>query len=390
MIEEAHKRNMEFHAWFNPFRALTDSKKNPHPADHVTRKHPDWLINYGGKGQLDPGLPEAREYVLRIILDVVKRYDIDAVHLDDYFYPYRVAGVEFGDQRSYNKYGQGKPRDEWRRNNVSLFISLLNTNIKREKSWVKLGVSPFGVWRNASKDPEGSPTRGGQTNYDDLYADVILWQRNGWIDYLLPQLYWEHNHRLVAFDVLMPWWDEHSYARHMYYGLGVYRMIGAAKGPWTGTKELMWELRDIRTGTKNPGYSFYSSSSFDKIGNAITDSIARFNAFPALLPVMKWIDSIPPAAPVAKAHPSSKGTMLQWEVSNPQKEPLRFVVYRFGPNEPINLERADRIVSIVSNTEFADPDAAKFKQSKYVVTTLDRLWNESAPSNTITTRYEQP
>ncbi|RYD59310.1 MAG: glycoside hydrolase family 10 protein [Sphingobacteriales bacterium] len=388
MIEEAHKRNMEFHAWFNPFRALTDSKKNPNPPEHVTRRHPDWLINYGGKGQLDPGLPEAREYVLRIIMDVVKRYDIDAVHLDDYFYPYRIAGVEFGDARSYAKYGKGKPRDEWRRDNVSLFISLLNTNIKREKYWVKFGVSPFGVWRNASKDPEGSPTRGGQTNYDDLYADVLLWQRNGWIDYLLPQLYWEHEHRLVAFEILMPWWDEHAYARHMYYGLGVYRMLNATKGPWAGTKELLWQMRDIRTRTKNPGYAFYSSSNFDKLSSAISDSIAKLNAFPALPPQMKWIDSTPPPAPVVKANPSPKGTVLRWEASSSKDPAIRFVVYRFAVGEAINLERADRIVTIASGKEYIDPDAAKFKQAKYVVTALDRLWNESAPSNTVTTKYE--
>lgn len=388
MIEEAHKRNMEFHAWFNPFRALTDSKKNPNPANHVTRKHPDWVISYGGKSQLDPGIPEAREYVLRVMMDVVKRYDIDAVHLDDYFYPYRIAGVEFGDSRSYNRYGQKMAKDEWRRSNVSLFVSLLNTNIKKTKPHVKLGISPFGVWRNASKDPEGSPTRGGQTNYDDLYADVLLWMRKGWIDYLLPQLYWEHRHKLVAFDVLFPWWDAHSYERHVYYGLGVYRMVGANKGPWLGTKELMWQLRDIRKDAAAPGYSFYSTSSFDKITPAMSDSIAKFNAYYAFPPRMKWLDSIPPAAPVVKANPSPKGTILRWEIENPKKETLRFVVYRFDANEPVNLERAERIVSLQTTSEYTDNLVMGKKKSKYVVTALDRLWNESAASNVITTNYQ--
>ncbi len=167
MIEEAHKRNMEFHAWFNPFRALTDSKKNPNPSSHITYTHSDWIINYGGKAYIDPGVPEAREYVINVIMDVVKRYNIDAVHLDDYFYPYRITNVEFGDSKSYQRFRESfVNKDDWRRHNVNLFVTTLNSNIKSVKSYVKFGISPFGVWRNASKDPQGSNTRGGQTCYD--------------------------------------------------------------------------------------------------------------------------------------------------------------------------------------------------------------------------------
>ncbi len=382
MIKQAHERNMEFHAWFNPFRALTDSRKNPNPPDHVTRRHPDWLVNYDGKTLLNPGIPEAREYVIRVIMEVVKKYDIDAVHMDDYFYPYRVAGVEFGDQKAFAKYGGDfNSKDDWRRNNVNLFVSALNTNIKSAKPHVKFGISPFGVWRNASKDPEGSQTRGGQTNYDDLYADVILWQKEGWIDYCLPQLYWEHNHKLVAFEVLMPWWDLHSYNRHMYYGLGVYRMVGATKGPWASTKELMDQLRDVRYKTKNPGYVFYSTSSFDKIRLPIRDSIHNFNKHVAFPPAMPWLDSIPPAPPVIRTIPSSKGTLLRWDPINPKNESLRFAVYRFVNDEPVNLSKAEKIIGLTSATEFHDVGANKFRKCTYVVTALDRLWNESAPSN---------
>jgi uncharacterized lipoprotein YddW (UPF0748 family) len=382
MIEQTHMRHMEFHAWFNPFRALTDSKKNPNPPDHVTKQHPGWLVNYGGKTLLNPGLPEARDYVLSVIMDVVKRYDIDAVHLDDYFYPYRIAGVEFGDAASFLKYGQGfKDKGDWRRNNVNLFVSTLNERIKATKPWVKFGISPFGVWRNADKDPSGSPTRGGQTNFDDLYADVLLWMKNGWIDYCLPQLYWEHKHRLVAFEILMPWWDAKSYGRHIYYGLGAYRMVGAAKPPWAGTQELMWQLRDIRQDAQNPGYAFYSTSCFDKINCPITDSIQKFNNNFAFPPVMKWLDSIPPSPPVVKAVVTGEGTLLKWTVTNPRNEKLRFAIYRFSQNEPLNLERSDRILEISNNAEFIDLGAKKFGKCYYVVTALDRIWNESAPSN---------
>jgi uncharacterized lipoprotein YddW (UPF0748 family) len=389
MVEEAHKRNMELHAWFNPFRALTDSKKNPNPANHVTRTHPDWIISYGGKSQLDPGIPEAREYVINVIMDVVRRYDIDGVHLDDYFYPYRIAGQEFGDYKTYNRYGRGLSKDDWRRNNIDVFISTLYTNIKHEKSYVKFGVSPFGVWRNKSKDPEGSPTRGGQTCYDDLYANILLWQQKGWIDYAMPQLYWEHGHHAAAFDVLLPWWEAHKYNRHMYYGLGVYRMAEPNKGVWAGTREIMSQLRDIRNTTGSGGYCFYSTSSFDKISPAVRDSVDRFNVYYALPPLMKWLDSAAPPPPLAlKAIPSSQGTLLKWQSPETKEKPIRFVVYRFINNEAIDLNRAERIISVQSGTEFLDNYANKYKQCKYVITSLDRLWNESRPGTPVQTNIE--
>jgi len=307
------------------------------------------------------------------------------VHLDDYFYPYRIAGVPFGDSKTYAKYGQGKDKDDWRRNNVSLFISLLNTKIKSIKSYVKLGVSPFGVWRNKSKDAEGSETKGGQTDYDDLYADVITWIQKGWVDYLLPQLYWEHSSKAAPFTVLMPWWYGHCYKRHIYYGLGLYRMTDAHSGPWATVNELMWQLRDIRKGcVGNSGYAFYSASCFDKIKTPIKDSIQfGFARYPALVPPMTWLDSVAPAAPVLRSEPADNGLKLSWVIANPDKEPLKYVLYRFNAKETVNLERTDRILTILQSPTYTDVDAKHYKQGTYVVTALDRLWNESKPSNPI-------
>ena len=390
MIEEAHKRNMEFHAWFNPFRALMNSASNNNPESHVTRKHPDWIINYGGKALIDPGIPEAREYVVKVIIDVVKRYDIDAVHLDDYFYPYRVGTTPFLDNHSYSLYGQHGDKEDWRRNNVSQFIYLLNKNIKTVKPYVKFGISPFGIWRNSNKDPEGSETRGGQTDYDDLYADVLLWMRKGWIDYLLPQLYWEHGSHAAPFNILMPWWNVHDYERHMYYGLGVYRMVGAHSGPWATSKELMWQLKDIRQNAHTSGYAFYSTASFDKIPQSVTDSLHAFNRLPAFPPQMKWIDSVAPQAPTLKAIPSSQGTLLQWYLNNPTNEMIHYVVYRFINDEPININRTEKIICVQTDKlEYVDPNANKFKKVTYVVTAMDRLWNESKPSNKASTSADQ-
>lgn len=390
MIEEAHKRNMELHAWFNPFRALTDAKKNPNPASHYTKKHPNWIVNHGGKGYLNPGLPEAREYVIKVIMDVVRRYDVDGIHLDDYFYPYTIAGVEFNDAAAYAKYKQHfTNRGDWRRNNVNLFVSTLGANIRAEKPHIKFGISPFGVWRNQSKDPEGSATRAGQTCYDDLCSDVTLWTEKGWIDYLVPQLYWEHKHKAAPFEVLLPWWEANSYGRHTYYGLGVYRMIGATNPPWNSTRELLSQIEDIRKTTATPGYILYSASNFDKIKIPIIDSLEKYNAAYAFPPLMKWKETNAPPAPTLKAIPSAQGTLLKWSGTNPGGGIIRFAVYRFVNGEKPDMENADKIIMLTQDDEYLDKNANKYRSCSYVVTALDRLWNESKPSNTAETGLQQ-
>ena len=378
MVRETHERGMEFHAWFNPFRALTDSRKNPNPPEHVTRQHPDWILSYGGKSYIDPGRPEARDYVRRVMEDVARRYDIDAVHLDDYFYPYRIAGLTFPDHGSFAIHNPtGLARDDWRRQNVTTFIDSLNRGLKRIKPWMKLGISPFGVWRNQSKDPEGSPTRGGQTNYDDLFADVRLWSQRGWIDYLMPQLYWERGHRLVAFEVLLPWWRDNGFGRHVYYGLGLYRMLPPAKGTWTTTGEITAQIQHIRAEAPGAGWALYSASNLDKIAIPIGDAIHQQNVFPALPPAMPWLDSVPPPPPVASVSRTDYGLLLQMDPR--AAEFIRaYAIYRFPKGEPQDLSRADRLIALTGKKEFTDADAARYPGAVYVVTALDRVWNESA------------
>jgi hypothetical protein len=189
---------------------------------------------------------------------------------------------------------------------------------------------------------------------------------------------------LVGFEVLLPWWEKHAYERHMYYGLGAYRMVNAVKEPWLGAGELLWQISDIRRTSKVPGYSLYSISSFDKVPGAVLDSLRlRYANTPALIPPMKWLDSIPPMAPVLKGIPSAQGTLLQWQLQNPQKEPVRYVVYRFVNDEPADLARPDKILGIVSKAEFLDERANDFRKCVYVVTAVDRLWNESTGSNQV-------
>ena len=195
MIEETHKRGMEFHAWCNPYRAVFAIGKSSIVPDHITRQHPDWFVRFGNTLYFDPGNKEVQQYVTTVIRDIVRRYDIDGLHFDDYFYPYDIfedrPGHDFPDKASYAKYGNGMTEGDWRRSNTDSIIVQVGRAIKEEKPHCKFGISPFGIWRNKRTDPEGSETQAGQTNYDNLYADILLWLKNGWIDYVAPQIYFE-------------------------------------------------------------------------------------------------------------------------------------------------------------------------------------------------------
>lgn len=288
MIAEAHKRGLEFHAWLNPYRAVFNIYKSVPAATHVTRVHPDWFLNYGDKKYFDPGNKSAQEFVVNVVRDLVQRYDMDAIHFDDYFYPYRIAGKEFPDQKTYNQYGAGLSRDDWRRSNVDSIILHLSTAIKTQKPWVKFGISPFGVWRNSDKDSLGSNTKAGQTNYDDLYADIVLWLRNGWIDYVAPQLYWEFGHKAADFATLLDWWSKHSYGKHCYIGLGLYR--AGSNAAWRDANQLPRMIQAIRNTPNVQGEIYFSSKSFVNNPNGWSDSL-RLNYYniPAAIPVMDWL-----------------------------------------------------------------------------------------------------
>lgn len=288
MIEETHKRGMEFHAWFNPYRAVFNVNKSSVAPSHVTKLHPDWFLTYGDKKYFDPGNPEAQKFVTRIVQDVVERYEVDAIHFDDYFYPYRIAGKEFPDYSSYSKYGNGLSKDDWRRSNVDSIIVFLSRVIKQVNPKCKFGISPFGVWRNADQDPQGSQTKAGQTNYDDLYADILLWLKSGWIDYVAPQLYWEFEHKTAPFQPLLDWWSEHTYGRHCYIGLGMYR--AGTNAAWKDKTQLPRQIEALRNTPNVQGMIFFSSKTFESNPNGWTDTL-RYNYFKEAvgIPEMEWM-----------------------------------------------------------------------------------------------------
>lgn len=288
MIAEAHNRGLEFHAWLNPYRAIFNIYKSVPTKTHVTRIYPEWFLNYGDKKYFDPGNKAVQQFVGNVVRDMVARYDVDAVHFDDYFYPYRIAGKEFPDDKTYQQYGSGMSRDDWRRSNVDSIIVLLAQTIKSEKPWVKFGISPFGVWRNRDKDSTGSNTRAGQTNYDDLYADIVLWLKKGWIDYVAPQLYWEFGHKAADFETLLDWWSKNSYGRHCYIGLGLYK--AGTSAPWRDKNQLPRMIQAIRNTPNVQGAVYFSSKSFVGNPNGWSDSLRlHYYREKAVIPEMGWI-----------------------------------------------------------------------------------------------------
>ena len=289
MIEEAHKRGMEFHAWLNPYRAVFNITNSSISPTHVSKQHPEWFLTYGGKKYFDPANKDAQQFVVDVVSDIVKRYEVDAIHMDDYFYPYKIAGQEFPDAESFRKNGNGMKKDDWRRSNVDSIIKKLYTAIRKEKPWVKFGISPFSVWRNADRDPRGSDSKGGVTNYDDLYADILLWLQKGWIDYVAPQLYLEIGHSKIAFEKLLDWWSKNSYGKHIYIGHGIYRVNENAPA-WRNANELPNQIKLTRQTPNVQGSIFYSSKIFNNNPNGWNDSLQNnYYKIPAQVPTMEWM-----------------------------------------------------------------------------------------------------
>lgn len=285
MILEAHNRGLEFHAWLNPYRATMNLDTKVLSPEHDFFKHKDWMIKYDTKYYYDPGRPEVRAHLREIIKEVVKNYNIDAIHFDDYFYPYQVPKLKFDDQASFKKYAKpGQKLDDWRRENVNILIQDLSQLIKEEKPWVQFGISPFGVWRNKDKDPKGSNTRAGQTNYDELFADVLLWMKNGWIDYLIPQLYWSMDYNLASYRVLVDWWDQNSYNTNIYVGNGPYKIRDNADKAWDNPMEIPNQLSYSKSASNIQGNAFFSAKSMYLKNRDVAELIKRNHYTKPILP----------------------------------------------------------------------------------------------------------
>lgn len=383
MITECHKRGMELHAWINPYRAKTKNTNDLAP-NHIAIKHPERVFSYDGLFILNPGIKENCNYICRVVDDIVSRYDIDGLHIDDYFYPYPVAGLSIPDDRQYEQSPNGfKDKGDWRRDNVNVFIRQLSETIHKRKPWVKFGVSPFGIYRNKKNAPEiGSHTNGLQ-NYDDLYADVLLWINNGWIDYCVPQLYWEIGNKAADYEELIRWWNRYASKRPLYIGEDIERTVKHADLQNSNRHQLQAK-RQLHNQMRNVSGTvlWYAKAAVDNIGNYGTAMRQNYWNTPALHPLMPFIDNKSPNKPKKlKVIMTSDGRVLFWTAPKGkswQDKAVNYVIYRFEKGEKINLNDASKITAITANTYYKLPENSFNKKGiVYVVTALDRMSNES-------------
>lgn len=322
-VAEAHARGMELHAWFNPFRARlleADGQAPPAAPDHVSKAHPEWVRKYGSYLWMDPGEQAVQDHAIKVMRDVVKRYDIDAIHIDDYFYPYPVKDpkgndVPFPDDASWRKYvaaGGTLNRDDWRRNNVDRFVERMYREVHAEKVHVKVGVSPFGIWKPGH--PAGIT---GMDPTEKLYADAKLWLQKGWLDYLAPQLYWPIDKPAQSFPKLLQWWNEqNTLGRHMWAGMFTSKVADGSSSAWKA-EEISRQIALSRQSPGTSGHIHYSARPLlSGRGGLMADLAAKTYPQPALPPATPWLDANgkPPEAPTAEAGAPTRagGRVVTW------------------------------------------------------------------------------
>jgi uncharacterized lipoprotein YddW (UPF0748 family) len=415
LVSETHRYGLEFHAWFNPYRASRfASDLDRFPADHPLRSHPDWSVTHPPNDPeallyYNPGVPEARRYVEDSILDAVARYDLDGVHFDDFFYPYPGEGQEFGDAAAFAKYGGGFPsKADWRRDNVNRLVKEMNQRIKDLKPWVKFGISPFGIWRNASTDPKGSDTKGLQS-YDAIYADSRLWVREQWLDYIVPQVYWNIGFGIADYAKLVPWWANIVAGTRvqLYIGQADYR-IGSS-GAWSDPAELDRQLA-LNQSHQVSGSVHFTARDLraDKLG-AVSRYVAAHHATPAFPPLMAQLPANVPGPPtiVSVRRGSSGAVTVRWR-PGPAPAAVSYAVYRVpttsstaaeigsGSPEPSASSggQPDPVGELVwvgrtsgkGEQRWVDTTAPEGRGYAYCVTAIDRGWNESPASAATRTR----
>ncbi|MCF0204967.1 MAG: family 10 glycosylhydrolase [Muribaculaceae bacterium] len=372
MVEESHKRGMEIHAWINPYRLDT----SPLPSSHYAKQHPDRVVKFGTALILDPGIPENREYLISIIRDIVSRYDIDALHMDDYFYPYPNKKLKFNDKNSFAKYGNGASLGDWRRKNTAALIREAGAEIRRIKPWVRFGISPFGIWRNASSDPAGSNTRGTQC-YDDLYADPVQWIREGWIDYLVPQIYWGMNKEIASARELNPWWGKQAHGRYVFIGQDVKVTMDSC--------ELAEKMVLSRTTPGIAGNCWWPAYEVVRNYKEINSTLSEYwQSNYALPPTYPWISK---GVPGEVENLRFSNGVLSWQppkASSPLQEARFYVVYVFAPGATINLNDNTRIATITSECQYKLPHQLLNRRYRAVVTPLDRCNAQSLHPRVIT------
>jgi uncharacterized lipoprotein YddW (UPF0748 family) len=365
-IAEAHKRGLELHAWFNPFRATHPLAESRVALNHISKTHPELVRQYGRQIVLDPGEPAAQAHTLAVVMDVVRRYDVDGVQFDDYFYPYPekdAAGrtMDFPDDASWRKYGvsSGMSRDDWRRANVNQFIQNVYHSIKALKPWVKFGVSPFGIWR-----PDFPKQIQGMDAYAKLYADSRLWLANGWLDYCAPQLYWPIGQRGHSFPVLLQWWcAQNIRGRHVWPGL-----YDVSAGKEFSTDEIPRQIQIAREQSAGGEIHFHLRSVTQN--PALAGDVRALYSQSALVPASPWLDSLPPGKPRLAIGESRAGLRFEWETSGGEPAWLWVLQFRIKDVWTTEILPANE----TTRTFFSSPPDV------VAVSAVDRVGNESEPA----------
>lgn len=386
MVKECHKRGMELHAWINPFRAKTKAT-NELAQNHIAIRKPQSVFSYDGLMILNPGQQKNRDYICDVVKDIVERYDVDGIHIDDYFYPYPVAGQQIPDEREFKANSNGiKNIGDWRRDNVNLFVKQLYETIHQTKPWVKFGVSPFGIYRNKKSDPHmGSDTKGLQ-NYDDLYADVLMWTNNGWLDYCVPQIYWEIGHPAADYQTLIKWWNKYAGNRPLFIGEDVERTVKKAdlKNPNINQMPAKYKLHHEMSNVRGT-VLWYAKAVVDNVGNYQDMLRNVYWKTPALQPLMPFIDNKAPKKVKSLKVVNIEGdNVLFWTKPKGKgwkDEAVKYVVYKFSGAEKVDITDASKIQAICDEPFYKIPNATATAAEKvtYVVTALDRMSNESQP-----------
>ena len=392
IVEQAHLRNLELHAWFNPYRVSMQADPAKLVPEHPARVHPEWVWAYGGKLYFDPGLPGAQEHIHQAILHAVEHYDLDGVHFDDYFYPYPVSGQIIPDAATFAEHGAGFDTVEaWRRHNVDTFVRTVSERIKAAKPWVKFGSSPFGIWRNRTTDPLGSDT-GGSQSYDLQFADTRRWVLEGWLDYINPQIYWQFGLAVADYAKLVPWWADVAAASgtHLYIGEALYKVTsGVFTDPAELSKHLAFDRQVDADQAPVHGNVYFSANHVpaDPKGSM---SLVRDEHYgrPAIVPAMPWLPATDVRAPLlAEAVRESGGVRVKWlDAAPPSRRATSFAIYRVvGDASAIDVEDAANLVATLrtaGGTEqgWLDTGAEAGTRYTFAVTALDRVWNETAPS----------
>ena len=381
MINECHKRGMELHAWINPYRAKTKTTKQL-ASNHIAVRKPMNCFSYDDLFILNPGIAENRDYICEVAKDIVSRYDVDGIHMDDYFYPYPVKGETIPDEEQFRQFNNGiKDINDWRRYNVNLFIEQFYKTVHATKPWVKVGISPFGIYRNKKSSPIGSETNGTQ-NYDDLYADILLWVNNGWLDYNVPQIYWEIGNKAADYETLIKWWSQHASGRPLIIGEDVERTVKYPDPQNANSHQLPAKMRLHRQLPAVKGtVLWYAKAAVDNVGNYGTALRNNYWRYPALQPSMAFISDKAPKK-VTKVKPvwTSDGYVLFWTAPKGKDwkdEAVKYVVYRFAAGEKVDINDPSKMVAITTATYYKLPYADGKQKYTYVVTALNRLQNES-------------